>query len=104
MKFIGWKDVAMADMLQSIKRLNKELDSRVQFESVLLSVIDEYTEKIKDDEKLYNELNNEYGKLEEKCNTLEQNFIDLKKLAEQWIPKGYILVKNAKGEIELYPD
>ena len=75
MKFIGWKDVAMADMLQSIKRLNKELDSRVQFESVLLSVIDEYTEKIKDDEKLYNELNSEYGKLEENVTLLSKTLL-----------------------------
>lgn len=103
MKFIGWKDSILADMLESVQRLNNELNSRLKFESLLLALIDEYTEKIKVNEQLYNKLNNKCKQLEEDCENLKQNYQKLKEFAEKQVPNGFMLVRSSNGEVELYP-
>jgi len=91
------------DLLASVKRLNEECASRVEFEHKLLEVIDD---DIKEIDRLQQN-NSEYFAririLEEELETLKEEASRFKEGAEKLCLKpDQSFVWNAEGELEIY--
>ena len=96
----------MNDMLESIKRLNTELESRCEFESMLITCIDDLKEtiKTKDEqiEKLHKDISAKDKYLNELNTRIETLEAQAKKfnrfLAEHILPENKQIVFNIQTE------
>ena len=86
------KTALLEDMLKSIKRLNKELDSRCNFESSLITHIDELQKVIKTKDK-------QIAKLNTRIKTADVRVAKFNKfLTEHVLPESQQIVFNLQTE------
>ena len=86
------KTALLEDMLKSIKRLNKELDSRCDFESGLITRIDELQKVIKTKDK-------QIAKLNTRIKTADVRVAKFNKfITEHVLPENQQIVFNLQTE------
>lgn len=81
------KAVLTKDMLDSIKRLNEECLSRVEFEHTLLDVIDKKEQLIETYKELIDEKDKRIGQLEEEFENLKEEACSFRKQIEKMFLK-----------------
>lgn len=93
------------DLLDSVKRLNEELNSRVNFEQNLISVI-----SAKDAEiiKLKDIINRKDREISDQVDEIEEMDEEIKKFvafsSSHILKDGEQFVRNDEGEFEIYPE